>query len=53
LEIIENKVNPSLLECFTITTDMETAIMHKLQNIILEHTNTLLAVLDLSAELDW
>lgn len=33
--------------------DMETAIMHKLQNIVLEHTNTLLSVQDLAAELDW
>ncbi|XP_052776091.1 mutS protein homolog 5-like [Mya arenaria] len=33
-------------------TDMETAIMHKLQNIVLEHSNVLLSVLDLAAELD-
>lgn len=33
-------------------TDMETAIMHKLQDSILEHADVLLSVLDLSAELD-
>lgn len=33
--------------------DQETAIMHKLQNAILESYRTLIEVQDLCAELDW
>ncbi|XP_052239261.1 mutS protein homolog 5-like isoform X3 [Dreissena polymorpha] len=33
-------------------TDMETAIMYRLQDIVLEHSRVLLATLDLAAELD-
>ena len=38
---------------FLIFADIETSIMHKLQNTVLEHTNVLMAVLDYTAELDW
>ncbi|KAL5016536.1 hypothetical protein ScPMuIL_006125 [Solemya velum] len=33
-------------------TDHETSIMHRLQNMILEHSNVLMDVMDLAAELD-
>ena len=33
--------------------DHETAIMHRLQSIILEHTNVLMKVMEYTAELDW
>ncbi|KAJ8305871.1 hypothetical protein KUTeg_016416, partial [Tegillarca granosa] len=35
------------------TRDLETGIMHKLQNTVLEHSKVLLDVIDLCAELDW
>ena len=34
-------------------TDHETAIMHRLQEVILEHASSLLTVVELTAELDW
>ena len=33
--------------------DHETAIMHRLQGVILEHSAALINVMELSAELDW
>ena len=33
--------------------DRETIIMHRLQAVILEHTNILLDTVELAAELDW
>ena len=33
--------------------DHETAIMHRLQNMILEHSNVFIDVMDLCAQLDW
>lgn len=36
-----------------LNQDQETAIMHKLQNAILESYRTLTEVQDLCAELDW
>jgi hypothetical protein len=33
--------------------DHETAIMHRLQSIVLEHTELLLKVMEYTAELDW
>ena len=33
--------------------DHETAIMHRLQEVVLEHTPLLLSVMEHSAELDW
>lgn len=35
------------------STDHETAIMHRLQEVILEHSTALLTVVELVAELDW
>lgn len=34
-------------------TDHETAVMHRLQEVILERAGALISVMDLSAELDW
>ena len=34
-------------------SDVETQIMHKLQNAILERSQVLFSVMDLAAELDW
>ena len=34
-------------------TDLETAIMHKLQNAILEKSEVLFTVMQCAAELDW
>lgn len=34
-------------------SDHETAIMHRLQTVILEHTKVLLDVMECCAELDW
>ena len=36
-----------------IFLDHETAIMHRLQSIVLEHTALLLKVMEYTAELDW
>ena len=33
--------------------DHETAIVHRLQEVILEHASSLLTVVELTAELDW
>ena len=33
--------------------DHETAIMHRLQTVILEHTKVLMDVMECCAELDW
>ena len=33
--------------------DHETAIMYRLQEIVLEQTNAILAVMEISAEIDW
>ena len=33
--------------------DHETAIMHRLQTVVLEHTKVLMDVMDCCAELDW
>lgn len=35
------------------TQDHETAIMHRLQEVVVERTRSLLAVMEISAELDW
>ena len=37
----------------SMVTDMETSIMHKLQNYILEQSQLLVSVTKISAELDW
>ena len=34
-------------------SDHETAIMHRLQTVILEHTKVLMDVMECCAELDW
>ena len=36
-----------------IPIDCETAIMHRLQSVIVEYTESLLTVVECSAELDW
>lgn len=36
-----------------LSSDHETAIMHRLQTVILEHTKVLLDVMECCAELDW
>lgn len=36
-----------------LSIDHETAIMHRLQEVILEHSTALLTVVELVAELDW
>jgi len=36
-----------------LSTDHETAIMHRLQTVILEHTKVLIDVMECCAELDW
>lgn len=33
--------------------DCETAIMHRLQSVISEHTQTLVSIVECAAELDW
>ena len=38
---------------FSLFPDIETRIMYKLQNTVLQHTSVLIAVLDYTAELDW
>ena len=38
---------------FLLASDHETAIMYRLQEVVLEQTSSLLAVLEISAELDW
>ena len=40
-------------QTFNIFLDVETQIMHKLQNAILERSEVLFSVMDLAAELDW
>ena len=41
------------MNIFFLFPDIETRIMHKLQNTVLQHTSVLMAVLDYTAELDW
>ena len=36
-----------------IIIDCETAIMHRLQSVISEHTQTLVSIVECAAELDW
>ena len=43
----------SLLTAVLSLVDHETAIMHRLQEVVLEHTPLLLSVMEHSAELDW
>ena len=38
---------------FFLSSDHETAIMHRLQTVILEHTKVLMDVMECCAELDW
>lgn len=37
----------------SVQLDQETAIMYRLQEVVLERTNAILAVMEISAELDW
>ena len=36
-----------------VQLDQETAIMYRLQEVVLEQTDAILAVMEISAELDW
>lgn len=43
----------TLSSLFFFFSDHETAIMHRLQTVILEHTKVLMDVMECCAELDW
>ena len=50
--MVRNSQFRSPLSFFKLHTDRETAIMYRLQEVVLEQTSTLLAVMEIGAELD-
>ena len=42
-----------LLLLILCVLDTETAIMHKLQSVLMEHSDALMSVIECTTELDW